>query len=329
MTAISEVKASNVRISDETAPQTVVMTGATDGIGKATLIRLIATKVPVKVYVIGRNGEKHNAFLDQLRGSNKLAQIIWLEGQLSLLADTRRLCDEIQSREQHIDVLYMSAGFIASGERIETSEGNTIWLSLTYSGRMLMITRLLPLLNASPRSPRIISILATGYESPSIHLDDLDLKQPGRFTLTELIKAGATYTTLSMSRLAKENPRVVFIHHSPGGVDTGVFRKAWGDKWFFPALNLLMRLAATSPMDAAEKIIYMMTSAKYGGIGVPLTAGQSQGLNMAKTTETGSLFLVNDKLKELQQEKIMAKLHNLNGGEIIWQMTVEMIRPYV
>ena len=121
MVSISEIKASNAQISKDTVPQTAVFTGATDGIGKATLTRLISTKVPVKVYVVGRNGEKHKAFLDRLRESNKQAQLIWLEGQLSLLAETKRLCDEIKAHETIIDSLYMSAGFITSGERVGTS----------------------------------------------------------------------------------------------------------------------------------------------------------------------------------------------------------------
>jgi short-subunit dehydrogenase len=120
MVSISEVGASNARITEDTAPQTAVFTGATDGIGKATLTRLISTKVPVRVYVIGRNGEKHKAFLDRLRESNKQAHIIWLEGQLSLLAETKRLCGEIKARETYIDSLCMSAGFITSGERVGT-----------------------------------------------------------------------------------------------------------------------------------------------------------------------------------------------------------------
>ncbi|PWY74394.1 NAD(P)-binding protein [Aspergillus heteromorphus CBS 117.55] len=328
MVSISDIRASNVRITADTAPQTAVFTGATDGIGKATLTRLIMTKVPVRVYVLGRNGEKHRGFLDRLREVNKQADIIWLEGQLSLLAETKMLCDEIRSRETYIDSLCMSAGFITSGERVETSEGNGLSQSLTYYGRILMMAQLLPLLNASPNNPRIVSILAAGNETTSIYLDDLDLKKPGNFGLVSLSRSAATYTTLSMSRLAKENPRVVFFHHYPGGVDTGAFKKAWGDKWFWPLVGTVMSMFGTSPEDAAEKVLYLLTSAKYGGKGVVLSAGQSPGLNMAKMKGAGELFLVNDKVKELYQEKVMTQLEAMNAGDIIWRKTQETIGPY-
>ncbi len=117
MVPISAVKASNARISKDTAPHTAVFTGGTDGIGKATLIRLVSTKLPIRVYVIGRNSDKHKPLLDQLRKSNDNADIIWLEGQISLLAEVKRLCDEIRARETCIDLLFMSAGFIRSGGR--------------------------------------------------------------------------------------------------------------------------------------------------------------------------------------------------------------------
>ncbi|KAJ5593832.1 NAD(P)-binding protein [Penicillium hispanicum] len=328
MVSISEIKASNARITAETAPQTAVFTGATDGIGRATLTRLILTRAPVKVYVIGRNGEKHQAFLDGLRQSNKQAQIIWLEGQLSLLAETRRLCDDIKARETYIDTLYMSAGFITSGERVETSEGHSLSQSLTYYGRMLMMFQLLPLLNASPNNPRVVSVLAAGTETASIYLDDLDLKQPGHFGLMSVSRSLSSYTTLSMSRLAKENPHVVFLHHYPGGVDTGVFKKAWGNKWYWPMMSPMLSTFATSPEDAGEKILYLITSAKYGGKGVSLGAGSRPGLTMAKTKQTGALFLINDKVKELDQEKVMLQLKEMNAGDIIWRKLIETVGPY-
>lgn len=117
MVSILEVKASNARIFSSTASRIAVFTGGTDGIGKATLTRLVATKLLAKVYVIGRNGERHKPFMDQLRKSNNTVEIVWLEGQISLLAETRRLCNIIKESETSIDLLYMSAGFITGGIR--------------------------------------------------------------------------------------------------------------------------------------------------------------------------------------------------------------------
>ncbi|VUC31422.1 unnamed protein product [Clonostachys rosea] len=328
--SISEVKASNSRISKDTAPRIAVFTGGTDGIGKASLSRLVATKLPIKIYVIGRNGEKHKPFLDQLRASNGEADIIWLEGQVSLLADTKRLCEIIKEREESLDILYTSPGFLARGERtgVETSEGLPTSLALSFYSRLSMMIQLLPLLNASANNPRIVNVLAAGTETSSIPLDDLELKKPENFSLMKSARASVVSTTLSMSKLAKENPHVIFLHHYPGGVNTGLFQKAFGDKWFFGAAGLILSLAATTPEDAGEKVVYLMTSAKYGGQGVPLGAKMKLGLTMDKTRQGGSLFLVNDKLDELQQEKVMAELDRMNAGRITWDKLQERMAQF-
>lgn len=116
MVSISDVKASNARITLDSVPRVSVLSGATDGIGKAFLTRLVATKLEIRVYVLGRNGGKHKPFLDELRRSNAKADVIWIECQLSQGADIRKACDEVKRRETSIDLLYMSAGFIQTGD---------------------------------------------------------------------------------------------------------------------------------------------------------------------------------------------------------------------
>jgi hypothetical protein len=80
--------------------------------------------------------------------------------------------------------------------------------------------------------------------------------------------------------------------------------------------------------DAAEKILYLITSAKYGGKGVPLVAGQSPALTMASTKQADALYAINDKVKELQQQKVMAQLKAMNAGDIIWRKTLHVLGPY-
>lgn len=190
------------------------------------------------------------------------------------------------------------------------------------------MTELLPLLNSSPNSPRIVSILNAGYESSSIYLDDIDLEKPGHFGLGPLTKSMSTYTTLSMSKFAQENPHVVFIHHYPGGVSTDAFKKAWGGKWYWPLFRAALSAFGTSPEDAAEKVLYLITSAKYGGRGVPLGEGQKAGMTMTKSVQGGDLFAIDDKMKELFQGKVMLELQAMNASDIIWRRTVEALAPY-
>jgi NADP-dependent 3-hydroxy acid dehydrogenase YdfG len=115
--SISEVKTSNSQITNEAAPQIAVFVGATAGIGKATLTRLVAQQTSIKVYIVGRNAEKQQAFIDQLRKSNKNANIIFLEGEVSLMAEVKRICAEIKTKESSIDAIFLSTGYIPHGGR--------------------------------------------------------------------------------------------------------------------------------------------------------------------------------------------------------------------
>lgn len=191
-----------------------------------------------------------------------------------------------------------------------------------------MMMQLLPLLNASSNNPRIVSVLAAGNESSAIYLDDLELKKPEHFSMFSTARTSTTSTTLTMSRLAQENPRVVMIHHYPGGVNTGVFKRAFGDRWFFWILSALVNLVGSSAEDAGEKVLFLLTSAKYGGKGVSLAAGGSRELTMAKTEDTGSLFLMRV-LQGLQQDKVMAELKRMDAGNIVWQHTQEKLGQYI
>jgi NADP-dependent 3-hydroxy acid dehydrogenase YdfG len=110
--SLQEIKASNAKITASTSPQVAVFVGATAGIGKATLIRLIAQKTPLKVYLVGRNAAKQQAFIKDLRASNEQAEIIFVEAQVSLMSEVRRVCDEIKAKEMNIDLLFLSAGFV-------------------------------------------------------------------------------------------------------------------------------------------------------------------------------------------------------------------------
>lgn len=201
-------------------------------------------------------------------------------------------------------------------------------LSLSYYSRTMMMMQLLPLLNASSNNPRIVSILAAGNESSSIYLDDLDLKKPENFSMFSAARSSTTYTTLTMSRLAQENPRVVMIHHYPGAVNTGVFEKAFGKRWFWWIFPLLLNVMGTSVEDAGEKTVFLLTSAKYGGKGVLLAASVRRELTMAKTEEAGSLFLIRDKLHGLQQDKVMAELEQMDAGNVVWQHAQQKIGQY-
>jgi NAD(P)-dependent dehydrogenase (short-subunit alcohol dehydrogenase family) len=151
MVSYKEILASNALITDATVPRISVFVGGTSGIGKFTIQALIGTGCTVKIYLVGRKSakERTQAFIQEMQKLNPKAEIIWIEAEVSLLAEVNRVCEMIKSRESRVDLLFLTAGYAPFGTRAETSEGIEVVQCLEYYERMLFILKLLPVLNGS------------------------------------------------------------------------------------------------------------------------------------------------------------------------------------
>lgn len=227
MVSYKDIQASNALINDATAPRVAVFVGGTSGIGKLTVRALVATGASTRIYLVGRRSseERTRAFIQELHALNPKAEVIWTEGEVALLAETRRVCEIIKSKESRVDLLFLTAGYAPFGERKETAEGVEIAQSLEYYSRVLFILQLLPLL-AKAEAPRVVSVLGGGLErTTSINLDDLDLKKPGNFSGMNAQVQYVAMNTTALEKLAGDNPDVTFIHSWPGWVNTGNVRR--------------------------------------------------------------------------------------------------------
>ena len=190
---------------------------------------------------------------------------------------------------------------------------------------MLFVFHLLPLLKASTNNARVVHLGGAGNEISDLFLDDLDLKEPGHYTLWNTINSVATAMTLTLSRVAEENPDVVFIFNMPGFVGTDIHAGSMFGKWYG---KILVKMIGISIEDAGERSVYLLTSAQFGGNGVPLQSGAA-GANTMKKTGSGALFCVNAKLKSLQQESVMAQLQSQDAGSKVWARLQEVLAPYL
>ena len=331
MVAYKEIQASNALINDAGPTRVAVFVGGTSGIGKLTIKALVSTGASTRIYIIGRKSseERTNVFIQELRDINPKAELVWTEGEISLLADTKRVCEVIKSKEAHIDLLFLTAGFAPFGTRKETAEGIEVAQSLAYYSRMLFIQHLLPLLEKS-EAPRVVSVLGGGLEKTSINVDDIDLKKPGNFSMMKAQVQYVNLTTVYLDKLATENPNVTFIHSWPGWVNTGNVRRgvepgsvmSWV-VWLF--LEPLIGLFSFSDEESGQKHLFQCTSAAFGGRGTPWTG--KPGVN-AQNKEANGLFLVNYKCDCTPNAKIMPLVRE-KAQEKVWNHTQEILRPYL
>ncbi|EGE00106.1 hypothetical protein TESG_07428 [Trichophyton tonsurans CBS 112818] len=331
MVLYTEVQASNARISESTAPQVSVFAGGTSGIGQYTVKALVSTGASMRIYLVGRKSseERMKTFIQELQAINPRAEIVWTEGEISLLAETKRVCDAIKSKESRVDLLFLTAGYAPFAGRKETAEGIETSQSLEYYSRILFALHLLPLLDKA-EAPWAISVMAGGLEKTSIDLDDLDLKKPGNFGSIKAQIQYGTMNSMGWEKLAQANPNVTFIHSWPGWVNTGNVRRGWDPNsimgWVIRLfLESLLAVFSFSHEEAGQRHLFQCTSAVFGGRGVPWDG--KPGINSLEKEENG-LFLVNYKCDCTPNAKNMKILRD-SALERVWNHTQEVLQPYL
>jgi len=139
--------------------KTVLITGATDGMGKETA--LMFAKVGATVLIHGRNPKKLADTLKALREANPKGQYYSYQADYASLADVRAMAETIKKEHQQIDILINNAGLYPD-KRVITEDGFELTLQVNYLSSFLLTHALMPLLEASPEA-RIVNVSSIGH----------------------------------------------------------------------------------------------------------------------------------------------------------------------
>ena len=133
-------------------------------------------------------------------------------------------------------------------------------MSLLYYSRMYFISKLLPLLLASPLPAHVISIYAAGKED-QIFPEDLSLRDPKHHSQANL-RSHVTYmTTFFMETLAeRHSERLSLVNMFPGLVMTDAFSNAGLPTWFKLTWRLgapIIRRFSMPPEECGQRILFL------------------------------------------------------------------------
>jgi NAD(P)-dependent dehydrogenase (short-subunit alcohol dehydrogenase family) len=156
--------------------QVILVTGATDGLGKAVAIALAHAGATVLVH--GRDPERGERTLADIRDATGNAAPRFYRADLSVLDDVRALADAVLEAEPRVDALVNNAGIGTTlpgdGARLESADGHELRFAVNYLAGYLLTHRLLGLLERSAPS-RIVNVSSAG-QMP-IDFDDVMLER--------------------------------------------------------------------------------------------------------------------------------------------------------
>ncbi|ODS54121.1 MAG: 3-oxoacyl-ACP reductase [Acidobacteria bacterium SCN 69-37] len=154
--------------------KTVLITGSTDGLGRAVALRTAGLGAHVIVH--GRNRERGDALVAEIaKGGRGSAR--FYAADFSSLDEVRQFAAAVERDYPRIDVLVNNAGVWNRGERQVSRDGYELHFAVNYLAHFLLTRELLPrVVEAAPS--RIINVASVG-QSP-IDFDDVMLERPGR-----------------------------------------------------------------------------------------------------------------------------------------------------
>lgn len=203
--------------------QTIVITGATDGIGKCTATDLAKQYQDSTIIVHGRNNSKVNAVIQEIKQASGNPYIEGYTADLSSMEEVRGLAANILSKHDAIHILINNAGAGFAARRYG-KDGTETRFAVNYLAPFLLTNLLLPAIkNAAPS--RIINIASAGQSN--INLNDIMLEKnfDGVTAYTQSKLALIMFTIDIAEELKKDNITVNSLH--PGTyLDTNMVREA-------------------------------------------------------------------------------------------------------
>ena len=149
---------------------TVVLTGATSGIGEATALRLAG--LATTLILLGVESEqKAVPVLDRVRRAGG-AEVRYISADFTHLTAVAEAAERIRSTAPAIDLLINDAGVPGAPERIETSEGFERTLQVNALAPALFTSLLIPHL---ADGARIVNEGSSAHRVAHFDFDDIDL----------------------------------------------------------------------------------------------------------------------------------------------------------
>ena len=277
--------------------KSILITGATDGIGKQGAKELAA--MGANLILVGRSEARCRHAVEEVISYSGNPDVDFLLADLSSMTQVSALADEVLARFSKLDVLVNNAGAGFVG-RFETVDGFERTFALNHLAYFLLTNLLFGLIESTPGS-RIVSTSSGSHFRGKIHFDDPHLER-GYFVMKAYAQsklANVMFTYALSRRLDGKRSTANCFH--PGLVNTGIFRKV---PVVGGLVDLVLSRRAITVEKGAETLVYLAESNQVTG-------------------ESGGYYYK----KKIRETNPIS--YDIDAQERLWEISAEMVQPWL
>ncbi|UIO45289.1 SDR family NAD(P)-dependent oxidoreductase [Brevibacillus brevis] len=240
---------------------TVVITGATSGLGQLVSIEL--ARRGFDLVLTARSKERSEATRKQIEAITSSAKVDFFYGDLSLLKDVKRVGSEIAAAYPKIDVLLNNAGIHAFEPRI-TPEGLPEMIAVNYLSPWLLSHTIKPSLQNAGKA-KVVNVASEASRRHGILKLPEDLTDTTPFTArgsSAIYGKTKLFNIMFTAELARRwaGTGISVNALNPGFNVTGLGRELW----FASALERLLKaLRLGDPRRGADIITRLIVEPEY------------------------------------------------------------------
>ena len=245
--------------------KTILITGATDGIGKHLAKKLASEGHHVILH--GRNTQKLELATQEVRAVSLRGRVSSYLVDFSKLDDVYRFAEEIKRDFQRIDVLFNNAGMYAGKERKASAENVELTFMLSVLVPYILTTELSPLLEKAPDG-RVIN--TSSYMHHFAKVKDLDFGFEKEYNPGLAYNNSKLYTIWMTRYLARDfflkGSNITINSYHPGLISTNLGNNSSDEKTKKSLFGRLMKSLSKDLDQGIETGYYLTLSEEVRGL---------------------------------------------------------------